>query len=89
MAEYIKREDAEQEIGRFIGYIDEDMIARLKIAIRRIPAANARENVRGEWVPYNALVTDMLCCSECEFSVLPEETEVYRFCPNCGAYMRG
>lgn len=38
--DYISRESAILEIKRFIGYLDEDMIERLQIAIRRIPAAD-------------------------------------------------
>lgn len=34
---YVSVETVCKEIDRFIGYLDEDMICRLKIAIRRLP----------------------------------------------------
>ena len=40
--DYISLESAIVEIKRFIGYLDEDMIERLQIAIRRIPAADVQ-----------------------------------------------
>jgi len=46
MAEYIKREDALNEIHRFRGYIDEDMEYRMKSAINKIPSADVAEVVR-------------------------------------------
>ena len=46
MSEYIKREDAIKEIERFIGYLDDDMICRIKIALNRIPSADVAEVVR-------------------------------------------
>ena len=38
--DYISREAAIVEIKRFIGYLDEDMIERVQVAIKRIPAAD-------------------------------------------------
>ena len=42
MDEYIRRDAAKKEMGRFIGYagIDEDMVARFRIALDRLPAAD-------------------------------------------------
>ena len=95
MADYIRREAAIAEIKRFIGYLDEDMIERLQIAIRRIPAADVRPVVRGHYVgEYDGYadgnpVYDMWYCSECGccFEEWDEEP-TYNFCPNCGADMR-
>ena len=42
MAEYIEREAAINEQKRFCGYLDNDMLNRLEIAMRRIPAADVR-----------------------------------------------
>ena len=44
----IKREDAINEMKRFIGYIgiDEDMIDRFKMALNKIPAANSWISVK-------------------------------------------
>lgn len=40
MDEYISKEQVCKEIDRFLGYLDEDMICRLKIAVRRLPSAD-------------------------------------------------
>ena len=42
MAEYIDRDAAITEQKRFCGYLDNDMLYRLEIATRRIPAADVR-----------------------------------------------
>lgn len=94
MAEYIKLEDAEQEICRFIGYLDEDMIARLKIAIRKIRTADVRENVRGEWKYRHvnrstAPITLKVKCDKCGAERDRLVGDVLNYCHNCGADMRG
>ena len=51
-----------------------------------IPAANVRENVKGQWLytrigsPYSEIF-----CSVCGY--IPER-HAHKFCPNCGADMR-
>lgn len=56
----------------------------------KIPSADVRENVRGRWITYNELASDMLVCSECERYFIGSGDEYdYNFCPNCGADMRG
>lgn len=62
--------------------------------IDAIPAADVRENVRGEWV-HKEIQSDNFIdgvirlpncyCSVCGVEVLQE----CNFCPNCGADMRG
>ena len=37
---YVSKQAACDEIARFIGYLDEDMINRLQIAIKRLPDAD-------------------------------------------------
>lgn len=71
MSDYIKKEDAINEIKRFGGYIDDDMIYRINTAIFRIPSADVTENVRlspittvtdnkpTEWV-------EVVRCKDCE-----------------------
>lgn len=55
--------------------------------IDKIPTADIRENVRGEWLPdmiYNG--EDEWCffeCSNCKYKA----DKHYNFCPNCGAKM--
>lgn len=56
------------------------IIARL--VEQSIPAANVRENVKGEWVDVGSLSCR---CSECGCKNNRETP----FCPNCGAQMGG
>ena len=82
----IYREAAIAEIKRFIGYLDEDMIERLQVAIRRIHAADVRLVVRGKWLSYSdPIIPDLTCyCSKCGST----NERMANFCPNCGADMR-
>ena len=41
MNDYISKEAVIKEQQRFCGYLDNDMLNRLEIAIKRIPSANA------------------------------------------------
>lgn len=87
MAEYIKREDAEEVVTHFMhsgGFSVADFI----YAISKIPAADVRPVVRGEWewemyqyTPY---------CSICGGRGFPGPAngKKYNFCPNCGSDMR-
>ena len=89
--EYISKEQACKELERFIGYLDEDMIHRLKIAIRRIPATDVREVKKGKWTQVREKHLYLLCsiCHEpyAKLDVLGIEQNK-NFCPNCGADMR-
>ena len=57
--------------------------------ILKLPAANVRENVKGEWIehPYSLFIG----CSVCDevWNILCNDTERFNFCPNCGACVRG
>ena len=61
-------------------------------ALADIPAADVRENVKGEWI-YTPVENGMIIamCSICKkvSAITPSVKEWYRFCPNCGADMRG
>ena len=39
MDDTISRQAAKNEIARFLGYLDEDMILRLQVALNRLPSA--------------------------------------------------
>lgn len=79
MADYIKREDAIRELNAE-GY-SKNM--RIHKRILDIPAADVRENVRGEWVRWAR--SDE--CSVCGYDTGRYEMGS-NFCPNCGADMR-
>ena len=55
--------------------------------IARFPIADVRENVRGEWIRKK----DTIQCSQCKAKWIDHTylIETFRFCPNCGADMRG
>lgn len=86
--EYIDRELGEKTIDRFSGYLDDDMIFRIKYAIRKhIPSADVVPINHGHWQQ----VDDTKCkCSECEAIAMiaqyPPSADK-NFCPNCGAKM--
>lgn len=65
-------------------------------AIRKLPAADVRPVVRGEYIGEadgyadGELVYDMWSCSVCGCRYEDwDEKPTYNFCPNCGADMRG
>ena len=62
--DHISREAAIAEIKRFIGYLDEDMIERLQIAIRRLPAADAAEVVRCKDCKFYTIGATAMCCAK-------------------------
>ena len=97
MAEYIKREDAYTTLTDYYHHSTETQHMALKEALDRVPAADVRPVVRGEWIGYpeclkytNAYSDDHIVCSACEecFSILDNDCERFNFCPNCGADMR-
>ena len=51
-----------------------------------IPAADVRENVRGEWKQGTAILNRSIC-SACGWWTDEVSTDTYNFCPNCGAAM--
>lgn len=59
--------------------------------ISRVPIADVRENVRGEWQPievqpyFKKHFDTSVACSVCH----RKGNKRWNFCPNCGAEMRG
>jgi len=45
-----------------------------------------KERKEGKWIPYKLYLGDELKCSVCGYGW---GDEVYNFCPNCGAKMKG
>ena len=87
MAEYIKRDDVIKMLdyaliisdGDYNGYCTE------YVCIMNIPPADVRENVRGKWVKVSDKYPKY-CCSVCNHL---HNNKEYKFCPFCGALMRG
>lgn len=91
MADYIKRELVKSQFDKDEVYCYDVIMG----AIDLIPAADVRENVRGEWVgEYDGYadgnpVYDMWYCSHCGYRYEDDEPPKWNYCPNCGADMRG
>lgn len=88
--EYIERETAENVIDRFAGYLDDDMIFRIKYAIRKhIPAANVAPVRHGEWANEETAVTCTACgrSYDTDFEIKRNVIMNFKYCPKCGAKM--
>jgi hypothetical protein len=61
--------------------------------IADLPAADVVEVVHGEWIKYEEEskkhIENIYYCSACQNWDAWGETEKYKYCPNCGARMRG
>lgn len=47
MSKTLNEDDVLKEIDRWIGYLDEDMITRIKIGIKKLPSAQPEQR----WIP--------------------------------------
>lgn len=97
MKEYIALEDATREIKRFEGYLDDDMITRIGIALSRLfvhdvaPVKHSRWLTNADGIPYCEscegtapswiVITDLKSLS---CTTKHQETS---YCPHCGALM--
>lgn len=85
---YVEIGKVVSEIKRFVGYLDDDMIQRLEIAIKRLPADEVSPVVHGfnKKKDYPSLFECSVCGWECTDTV-PCDTEEFNLCPHCGARM--
>ena len=93
MTKYINADELMKSLTTETGCMDRILhAADVADIVKNVPAADVRENVRGEWLHrtycFNGDIggLSMYQCSKCDFIVLTDE---YNFCPNCGADMRG
>ena len=91
MSDYTKKEDAVIEIERFAGYLDDDMLCRIKLALNRLPSADVVKVRHGHWLLDSSGAE---FCSECgEYPFDDGEYHISgwssKYCPNCGAKMKG
>ena len=89
MSDYKNRDDVITEIKRFKGYLDDDMITRLTIAIDKISSADVVKARHGHWLLDSSGAE---FCSECgEYPFDDGEYHISgwssKYCPNCGAKM--
>lgn len=92
MSGYIDIDDACKEIGRFRGYLDDDMIMRLQIALERCQEVDAEPIVHSAWTRTGQSFINpnkflCFCCARCHHE-LDEHIRIEpKYCPNCGAKM--
>lgn len=81
----ISLERAKKQIGRWIGYIDQDMINRICMSLDALPSVQPKANT-GRWILH-----EMQRARECSACKIWMNIDMPRnsFCPNCGADMRG
>lgn len=106
MADYIERKAVLDAIGKampsqstpdfkgvkdYEAHIACEAFADAATIVEKLPAANVREDVQGEWVLENTREKSyMRVCSVCKrtaYCCTPVFS--YCFCPNCGARMTG
>jgi len=86
--EYIELEAALKQAGFVHGKWDDKYISSDKL--KSLPVADVRPVVRGEWERVGN--TDHFKCTCCNNMILATwdmPSELFNFCPNCGADMRG
>lgn len=97
MADYIERSKASELLCKIICGSEralcvstcENCRQKQMVELYKIPAANVREDVHGEWEPGNPVCP---VCGESKFKGL--DADIWAdwqppFCPNCGARMGG
>lgn len=104
MTEYIDREKVEAQLRAYADNVPERfsevikgligaVVLDLTDAIKDMPTANVRENVKGKWVfKKGDMVScdDGWYCSHCKrgFHTYVPYFKDFNFCPNCGAEMK-
>lgn len=87
MADYISREAFLEEMETWVCCSEDErrMLEITKERMKGYPAADVRENARGEWAIEDChAATYKYCCSKCK----AHHRAMYDFCPSCGADMR-
>lgn len=93
MAKYINADvlisDIKQMRDTSNGYSDTFDKSEIIGVIEEQPAADVRENVHGEWLYQELIPNDITGTMHGECSVCHKVRIIDKFCPNCGADMRG
>ena len=97
MDDTISRADAIDEIARWIGYLDDDMIGRIQLGLKRLPSA---DRPTGEWVGAREFCQHLEEVTGEKYQVTGIENMIYcnqcwqasrrhsKYCPYCGAKMK-
>ena len=87
MSEYISREAAKDNVSQFLSTHAFVVLPELRKSFDKIPSADVRENVHGEWKRISpAGIYECSCCGQ---NVMTSDIECYKFCHGCGTRMRG
>ena len=99
MSRYIDAEYNLHDLPNYYDFSDEGLL-EITEALRSIPTADVRENVKGEWIYVGLDVAGkyMYQCSHCkaiiyepEFLINYDKAQLlgnrFNYCPNCGAEM--
>ena len=81
----ISRQTAINEIARWKGYLDADMIMRIQIGIKRLPSTQP-EPITAYWKK-DAFGT--VICSKCGGIRRDNRVGHTQWCNSCGCFMRG
>ena len=97
----VSRDDVLTEIGRWIGYLDEDMIARIKLGMKKLPSVQPKQT-HSKWIRVSGYATPggdpVWRCAHCgkglhtygvEASSYARDVADHQWvaCPNCGFKM--
>lgn len=90
MAEYIDREAILRHLDECKGTPPEicytyPIFVALECFVKNLPAADVAEVKHGEWIPQVVLGDRAWDCSECKTLGSPQ----WKWCPVCGALMKG
>ena len=91
MAEYIERDSVLNIVKgnwSFMNSADDAIQTSIEM-IRRLPAADVRPVVHGKRLDRSSGWTFNSECNKCGFIVHEQFIKTYKYCPNCGADMRG
>lgn len=99
MSEYISKEAAKDNVSQFLSTHAFVVLPELRKSFDKIPSADVRENIHGEWIFYDeefypkcrfasAVHHRIRECSICHHKIADFVGNM-DFCPNCGAYMKG
>lgn len=71
MSDLISRQDVLDEIRRFSGYLDDDMMTRIYIGLNRLPSTQA----------------EILTCDKCKYADEKPISDGRHFCSRHGSFM--
>lgn len=90
MSDYISRGEVKAKLTQYVSTHVSIVLPHIQKIVNDIPSVDVRENIHGEWIRDD--IYSSWKCSRCNTYAIEdfEHDEVRsRFCPDCGADMRG